>query len=243
MTYSTLIIGLAFLPLFTLVGVPGAIFAPMARTYAIAIGGGILFALTLTPVLAAKFVPAQHEEKENFLMHFLHKVYNPFFDAALRRPKRRCLRAHPHLRLHRALPAPRARLHAQARGGQLLDPRDDADVDLARKVGRVRRRACGASCAAARTTRASRAPTRTASTPRSSTVVSQLGRPDDGTDVTGFFNIEFFAPLKPFDEWPRGMTKDKLTDEINKRADRGVPGTLFNFSQYILDNVEEATAA
>ena len=61
-------------------------------------------------------------------------------------------------------------------------------------------------------------PTRTARTPRSSTVVSQLGRPDDGTDVSGFYNIELFAPLKPFDEWPRGVTKEKLTDELVERA-------------------------
>ena len=56
------------------------------------------------------------------------------------------------------------------------------------------------------------------------TVVSQLGRPDDGTDVSGFYNIEFFAPLEPFDEWPRGLTKDKLTDADQRRAPRGVPG-------------------
>ena len=65
------------------------------------------------------------------------------------------------------------------------------------------------------------------------TVISQLGRPDDGTDVTGFFNIEFFAPLKPFDEWPRGLTKDKLTDELNKQLSEAFPGTLFNFSPAI----------
>src|ERR1035437_808481 len=50
--------------------------------------------------------------------------------------------------------------------------------------------------------------------PEVETVISQLGRPDDGTDVSGFHNIELFAPLKPFDEWPRGLTKEKLTDEL-----------------------------
>ncbi len=72
------------------------------------------------------------------------------------------------------------------------------------------------------------------------TVVSQLGRPDDGTDVSGFYNIEFFAPLEPFDEWPRGLTKEKLTDEINGELTEAFPGVVFNFSQYISDNVEEA---
>jgi cobalt-zinc-cadmium resistance protein CzcA len=76
--------------------------------------------------------------------------------------------------------------------------------------------------------------------PEVETVVSQLGRPDDGTDVSGFYNIEFFAPLKPFDEWPRGVTKEKLTEQINKEMSEAFPGVVFNFSQYISDNVEEA---
>ena len=73
------------------------------------------------------------------------------------------------------------------------------------------------------------------------TVVSQLGRPDDGTDVAGFYNIEFFAPLKPFDEWPHGLTKEKLTEELSAGScATAFPGVVFNFSQYISDNVEEA---
>src|SRR5258708_17999420 len=72
------------------------------------------------------------------------------------------------------------------------------------------------------------------------TVVSQLGRPDDGTDVSGFFNIELFAPLKPFDEWPRGLTKEKLTEQLSKQLHDAFPGVVFGFSQYINDNVEEA---
>ncbi|NVL78520.1 CusA/CzcA family heavy metal efflux RND transporter, partial [Escherichia coli] len=62
------------------------------------------------------------------------------------------------------------------------------------------------------------------------------------TDVTGFFNIEFFAPLKPFDQWPRGVTKQALTNELERDLKESFPGAVFNFSQYISDNVEEATA-
>src|SRR4029077_3179891 len=57
---------------------------------------------------------------------------------------------------------------------------------------------------------------------------------------SGFYNVEFFAPLRPFDEWPRGLTKDRLTDEISGELARSFPGVVFNFSQYISDNVEEA---
>src|SRR5208282_1235731 len=87
MTFSTLIIGVAFLPLFTMTGVSGVIFAPMARTYAFAIGGAILLALTLTPVLASKVIPALSEEKESRIMHVLHKLYAPAFDLAMKFPK------------------------------------------------------------------------------------------------------------------------------------------------------------
>jgi cobalt-zinc-cadmium resistance protein CzcA len=76
--------------------------------------------------------------------------------------------------------------------------------------------------------------------PEVMSVVSQLGRPDDGTDVAGFNNIELFAPLKPFEQWPSGLTKEKLTEEVTKQFASVFPGVIFNFSQYISDNVEEA---
>ena len=72
------------------------------------------------------------------------------------------------------------------------------------------------------------------------TVVSQHGRPDDGSDASPFSNVELFVPLKPFDEWPTGLTKDKLTAQLQKEFNDELPGVDFNFSQYIQDNVEEA---
>src|SRR5262249_19271046 len=104
----------------------------------------------------------------------------------------------------------------------------------AKYVGRMREivRGClDAECAEAKR-----------SHPEVTTVISQLGRPDDGTDVTGFFNIELFAPLRPFDEWKRGYTKKQLTDELAGELQSAFPGVVFNFSQMISDNVEEALA-
>ncbi len=72
------------------------------------------------------------------------------------------------------------------------------------------------------------------------TVVSQHGRPDDGSDASPFSNVELFVPLKPFDEWPKGVTKDNLTEQIQTEFQNELPGVIFNFSQYIQDNVEEA---
>ena len=84
-------------------------------------------------------------------------------------------------------------------------------------------------------------PTANRKHPEVVTVVSQLGRPDDGTDVAGFFNIEFFAPLKPFDEWPPRADQGEA-DRASSTAScsEAFPGVVFNFSQYISDNVEEA---
>jgi cobalt-zinc-cadmium resistance protein CzcA len=78
--------------------------------------------------------------------------------------------------------------------------------------------------------------------PEVQTVVSQHGRPDDGTDATGFFNAEFFVPLKPFDTWPAGMDKERLTSLLTEQLTQRFPGVEFNFSQYIEDNVEEAAS-
>jgi cobalt-zinc-cadmium resistance protein CzcA len=78
--------------------------------------------------------------------------------------------------------------------------------------------------------------------PEIETVVSQHGRPDDGTDPAGFFNAEFFAPLKPANRWPKGVDKSELTEQILKRLTEEFPGVAFNFSQYLQDNVAEAVS-
>ena len=71
------------------------------------------------------------------------------------------------------------------------------------------------------------------------TVVSQHGRPDNGSDAAGFNNVELFVPLKPFEEWAPGMTKEKLIDEVQAEFCNEFAGIGFNFSQYIQDNIEE----
>jgi cobalt-zinc-cadmium resistance protein CzcA len=240
MTFSTLIIGVAFLPLFTMTGVSGVIFAPMARTYAFAIGGAICLALTLTPVLASKLIPPNAEESESIIMRILHKVYGPAFDLAMKFPKGAlafslapivlCVVLFPLLG--------REFMPKLEEGNFWIRATLPMSISLdqsAKYVGRMRSilRGCSTDpsvpCDDAHRKH-----------PEVATVVSQLGRPDDGTDVSGFYNIEFFAPLKPFDEWPRGLTKEKLTEEINGEMTEAFPGVVFNFSQYISDNVEEA---
>jgi cobalt-zinc-cadmium resistance protein CzcA len=242
MTFSTLIIGVAFLPLFTMTGVSGVIFAPMARTYAFAIGGAIVLALTLTPVVASKVIPATSEEKDSLVMRLLSRFYYPMFDFVVRRAR--------YIAPLALVPILATVFLFQALGREFMPKLEEGNFWIratlpisisldqsARYVGRIRSilRGCpvdpNVPCDEAHR-----------KYPEVVTVVSQLGRPDDGTDVSGFYNIELFAPLKPFDEWPRGVTKDKLTEQISKEMSEAFPGVLFNFSQYISDNVEEAVS-
>ncbi|MGO8993742.1 MAG: efflux RND transporter permease subunit [Polyangiaceae bacterium] len=240
MTFSTIIIGVAFLPLFTMTGVAGVIFSPMAMTYAFAIGGAICLALTLTPVLAGKFVPSHAEEKDPPIMRALHRVYTPMFAAALKYPRRTVALG--------TVPVVLALLAFTHLGGEFMPHLEEGNFWIratlptsisleqsGRYVGKIRAilRGCeeGKPCNEA-----------TAKHPEVLTIVSQLGRPDDGTDVAGFQNIELFAPLKPFDEWTPGLTKDKLTEQLSAELSEAFPGVVFNFSQMISDNVEEAVS-
>jgi len=226
---SMLIIAVAFLPLFTLTGVSGVLFSPMAKTYAFAIAGGIALALTLTPVLGARHLPPhlKEEEEENAIMRFLHRIYDPLFDAALRKPKQAlALRAIPVFLCVALFPLLGREFMPKLEEGNFWI-RATLPMSISREQS-------------AKYTSRMRSILR--SHPEVISVVSQLGRPDDGTDVTGFYNIELFAPLKPFEDWPRGLTKAKLTDIVQRELQEAFPGVVFNFSQYISDNVEEALA-
>ena len=239
MAFSTVIIGVAFLPLFTMTGVSGVIFSPMAHTYAFAIGGAIVLALTLTPVLANKLISPDTEEKESIIIRGLHKVYAPAFELALKRPSFAlvfglvpivlCVILFPLLG--------REFMPKLEEGNFWIRATFPTSISLdqsAKYVGRMRSMLRGCPADGTACTDQNR------KHPEVITVVSQLGRPDDGTDVSGFFNVELFAPLKPFDEWPKGMTKEKLTEELSAEMSQAFPGVVFNFSQMISDNVEEA---
>ncbi len=227
MMFSTMIIGVAFLPLFTMTGVSGVIFGPMAHTYAFAIGGATLLALTLTPVLSSKLMKVGTEEKDGAVMRVLHRIYEPFFDLALRFPKW----AIPVGLLPIVLCAALFPVLGREFMPQLEEGNFWIRATLPMSISMEQ---------SAKYATPMRAILR--SHPEVDTVISQVGRPDDGTDVTGFYTIELYAPLKPFDEWPRGLTKPKLTEILGKELRDAFPGVDFNFSQYISDNVQEAVA-
>ncbi len=227
MFFSTLIIGVAFLPLFTMTGVSGVIFAPMAHTYAFAIGGAILLSLTLTPVLLARFVRADAEERHTGLMRGLHRVYDPLFRWAVQRPRLGLVAGLAPLVLCLAL--------VPALGREYMPKLEEGNFWI--------RATLPMSVSLEESMRiAPRARAILRRHPEVLTVVSQLGRPDDGTDVAGFQNLELFAPLKPYGEWTHGLTKAKLTEHLQEEFEKAFPGVVFNFSQYLSDNVEEAVS-
>jgi cobalt-zinc-cadmium resistance protein CzcA len=239
---STLIIAVAFIPLFTLTGVAGVIFSPMAHTYAFAIGGAIILALTLTPVLAERGLRVggvkHREEQDNWLMAALKRFYMPLFAFSLRRKG-------VAVTIGAAVVA--ASLAGAASLGREFMPKLEegnfwiratlpTSISLeqaAKYVGRMRAVVLGCPARAD-------CDLRSRARPQVTTVLSQLGRPDDGTDVSGFYNIELFAPLTPFDQWPRGVTKATMTATLSRELQEAFPGVIFNFSQMISDNVEEA---
>jgi heavy metal efflux system protein len=241
MAISTLIIAAAFLPLFVLSGAEGVIFAPMARTYAFAISAAILLAVSLTPVLVSKVLePDPRADDEGKLMELFDRLYAPFFDGALRRPKLAvALRCIPIFACVALFPLLGREFMPKLEEGNFwvrcTFPTSISLDQTLKYVPRIRSilLGCplepGVPC-----------DPKTRKHPEVVRVISQLGRPDDGTDLSQFNNLELFAPLASFDEWPRGLTKDKLTQELTEELEHEFPGVIFNFSQYISDNVEEA---
>jgi len=225
--FSAAIIIAGFVPLFTMSGVEGHIFAPMAKTYAYAIGGGLIATFTITPALSAILLPERISEVETFVMRGLRRLYRPVLEYALANCILTLGAAALLLGLAVvALPSLGLEFLPKLEEGNLwiratLPP----SISLEEANGYVNRMR--------------RVIKRF---PEAITVISQNGRPDDGTDATGFFNAEFFVPLKPFDGWPKGVDKEKLTQQVNAALDAQFPGVEFNFSQYIEDNVEEAAS-
>jgi heavy metal efflux system protein len=222
--FSAIITVAAFIPLFTMQGVEGQIFNPMARTYGFAMAGALIATFTVTPVLASLVIPEHVAEVETVVVRALRAAYSPVLRWAIG---------------HRKTMVAGAALFLLATG--LLIPRLGTEFLPHLEEGNLWIRAAMPPTISleAGMPYVSRIRGILLRHPEVITVVSQHGRPDNGSDAAGFFNAEFFAPLKPFDEWPAGMTKDRLIEELQTEFSNEFTGIGFNFSQYIQDNVEE----
>jgi len=225
--FSAAIIVAGFIPLFTMSGVEGHIFGPMARTYAYAIIGGLIATFTVSPALASLLLPETIAETETWLVRGIRKIYEPVMGIAL---KNRILTLGA-----AAIVALLAVLVASSLGSEFLPHLEEGNLWIRASMPPSISLEAG-------DTSVNRMRRILKSYPEVATVISQHGRPDDGTDATGFFNAEFFAPLKPFDQWPKGVDKPKLVADLTVRLQNEFPGVDFNFSQYIEDNVEEAAS-
>ena len=222
--FSTAIIVAAFIPLFTMQGVEGQIFGPMARTYAYALVGALIATFTVTPCLASLLLPEHVEEVETIVVRSLRRVFTPVLRWSL---SNRGMTIAAGIVFLGASAVMGSRL-----GSEFLPTLEEGNLWIRASMPPTISLEAGMPIV-------NRLREILLNYPEVITVVSQHGRPDNGSDAAGFFNAEFFVPLKPFDEWPRGMTKEKLIDELQNAFTSEFPGIGFNFSQYIQDNVEE----
>ena len=225
--FSAAIIIAGFVPLFTMSGIEGHIFGPMARTYAYAIAGGLLATFTVAPALASLLFGRQVSEVETPLVRVLHRGYAPLVAWVLAH-RRRTLIAATVVVLVTMVAAANLGLEFLPKleeGNLWIRATMPLSISMTESDGYVNemRRVIGTF-------------------PEVQTTVSQHGRPDDGTDATGPFNAEFFVPLKPTGDWPTGVNKEALSSQMEAELESRFPGVEFNFSQYIEDNVEEAAS-
>lgn len=225
--FSCLIIVTSFLPLFTMQGVEGHIFAPMAKTYAYALAGGLIAAFFITPALSAFLLKGNLSEKETPIVRGLRAAYEPVLEASVRRRRLALILAAALMAVSVAA--------ASRLGLEFLPKLEEGNLWIRATLNptisleegnlyanRIRRVIAGY--------------------PEVESAVSQQGRTDDGTEVAGFNNVEVFAPLRPKEKWRPGFDKNRLVDEILAELTRQFPGVEFNFSQYLEDNVSEAAS-
>lgn len=225
--FSATIIIAGFLPLFTLSGVEGRIFGPMAQTYAYALLGGLIATFTVSPALAALLLPERVSERETIIVRGLRRAYEGIVAVVLANRGAVCAAGAAIFAL--------AGLAAGTLGLEFLPKLEEGNIWMRAAlppsvsldegngyVNRMRKLI--------------------KSFPEVETVISQHGRPDDGTDPDGFSNAEFFVPLKPADKWRKGLEKDDLVAGMSEALRSAFPGVTFAFSQYIQDNVQEAAS-
>ena len=228
--YAIAIIITAYLPIFTLQRVEGRLFKPMAWTVAFALLGALVFSMTIAPVLAYVFFKSGVKEWRNPAMEFLREHYSTSVRWAIE---------HKRITLVLGACVPLvsfAILYSGVVGSEFLPHLDEGALwvrgTLAPSTGptegiRLSNQARILLC----------------SFPEVPQCTSQVGRPDDGTDTTGFFNTEYFVDLKPKEEWRPVFQENKeaVIDAMDRELEK-IPGVLWNFSQPIADNMEEAVS-
>jgi heavy metal efflux system protein len=225
--YSVAVILAGYLPIYALSGPSGKLFHPMAETMSFALVGALILTLTLTPVLASYWFRGGVREKRNRAFEWMKSKYAVQLDWALARPKTTMTLA--------TLIFGASLLLIPFIGGEFMPHLDEGALwvratmpytisfEEASKIAPQIRAIL-------------------MSYPQVTVVGSELGRPDDGTDATGFFNSEFYVGLKPYKDksWAGDIrTKEELIASLSKKFN-AFPGIIFNFTQPAEDAVDEA---
>jgi cobalt-zinc-cadmium resistance protein CzcA len=228
--YAIGIIITAYLPIFTLQAVEGRLFRPMAWTVAFALLGALVFSIIIAPVLASLLFPRGASEWRNPVMEWLTEQYRHAVRWAIE---------HHWVTVGGAVCALLLALFLGLSGiigSEFLPHLDEGAIWV--------RGTLAPSTGPTESLRVmNQARILLNSFPEVTKVVGQTGRPDDGTDTTGFFNTEYFVDLKPKAEWRHvfRQNKDQLIGAMDRELEK-IPGVIWNFSQPISDNVEEAVS-
>src|ERR1700731_193033 len=227
--YARAIIIAAYLPIFTLQSVEGRLFKPMAWTVSFALIGALVFSLLIAPVLALLFFSHGVREWHNPVMQFLKDKYRVAVTLAIQ-----------HRRITVGIGAAAFAVSflivfTGVIGSEFLPHLDEGAVWVRGTLAPSTGPTAGIDLA-------NKARLVLAQFPEVTQVVSQVGRPDDGSDASGFYNTEFFVDLRPREEWRKEYpSKDKLIAAMDEALNK-FPGVDWNFSQPISDNVEEAVS-
>lgn len=225
--FALLIVIVAFIPLFTMGGIEGRIFGPMAKTYAYAIAGSLIAAFTIVPALSAVLLSENSQERDTPLVRALRWSYAKLYQAAM------AARAFS-LTIAAMLVAVSIFVLSLL-GAEFLPTLEEGNLWVrATMPGTISLEEGHGTVQGIRAT--------LMEFPEALTVTSQQGRPDDGTDPAGFFNAEFFIPLRAPDQWTTAPTRDALVAVINARLAERFLGVQFSFAQAISDNVQEAAS-
>ena len=224
--FSKLIIITALIPIFSFQKVEGKMFSPLAYTLGFALLGALLFTLTLVPVMSSMLLKRNVREKNNFFVRFINGKSVAFFD-----------KCHAHRKVSvgiAGIVAVGGLWMFTLLGTEFLPQLNEGSIYI--RATLPQSISLNESVQLANKMRA-----RLAAYPEVKQVLSQTGRPNDGTDATGFYNIEFHVDIYPEKEWESGLDKMQLIEKMQEDLSM-YPGIDFNFSQPITDNVEEAAS-
>jgi cobalt-zinc-cadmium resistance protein CzcA len=225
--FSKLIIITALIPIFAFQKVEGKMFSPLAYTMSFALLGALIFTLTLVPVLCKLLLNKDVREKENPLIRWMERAYMPLLGKAIARPRMAIATAAVIL-----LSSFGAAIFL---GTEFLPQLNEGSIYV--------RASMPQSIAFSQANRLSEDMRQIfRQYPEVRGVISQNGRPNDGTDPTGFFNVEFFVDLYPKEDWTRGVSKEEIIQDMQDKLNAEFPGVIFGFSQPISDNVQEAVS-